>query len=330
MSFIDHADADASRYGSDPAGGETFQASLASPSPLSSQIRPGRRGGGGRALDSIFLDEGSPPPHPPHRHIERRDLEVVAPTLEPSPRGDRMVGVVTHVPELAERVPFRFRGTGTPGPRRHTARACQRRKRRKEYDCSSASAGWDPDTGQALSSKGKLEESTARIDARGAARRDRWRRFDTGTRRPMHEACCSRTACARRATQGLWIDGEDLAGTAARRHRARRGRPAGEPGASRRPRCERPTRRAWCAAATAGATWCVGAAPAACSHVAPHASDIDTRPADTRRTTCRIKRAGEPVMTSALQSRQAGSPRSRWKWPRRRATRRHVKRTTNC
>ena len=34
---------------------------------------------------------------------------MVATTLEALAQGDRMVGVVTHVTELAERVPVRFR-----------------------------------------------------------------------------------------------------------------------------------------------------------------------------------------------------------------------------
>ena len=57
---------------------------------------------GAARLDSIFLDEG-------FGTLDAETLEVVATTLETLAQGDRMVGVVTHVAELAERVPVRFR-----------------------------------------------------------------------------------------------------------------------------------------------------------------------------------------------------------------------------
>jgi exonuclease SbcC len=58
---------------------------------------------GAARLDSIFLDEG-------FGTLDENTLDVVATTLENlAARGDRMVGIVTHVPALAERVPVRFR-----------------------------------------------------------------------------------------------------------------------------------------------------------------------------------------------------------------------------
>ena len=54
------------------------------------------------SLESIVLDEG-------FGTLDTATLDVVAATLENlAARGDRMVGVVTHVPALAERIPVRY------------------------------------------------------------------------------------------------------------------------------------------------------------------------------------------------------------------------------
>jgi exonuclease SbcC len=103
---IDHGDADSRRSVRTLSGGETFQASLALALALSSQISALAAAGAAR-LDSIFLDEG-------FGTLDAETLEVVATTLEALAQGDRMVGVVTHVAELAERVPVRFRVTRNP------------------------------------------------------------------------------------------------------------------------------------------------------------------------------------------------------------------------
>jgi exonuclease SbcC len=98
---IDHADADARRPVKTLSGGETFQASLALALALSAQMS-GLAARGAARLESIFLDEG-------FGTLDEANLEVVAGTLENlATRGDRMVGVITHVPALAERVPVRF------------------------------------------------------------------------------------------------------------------------------------------------------------------------------------------------------------------------------
>lgn len=98
---VDHADADAHRPVKTLSGGETFQASLALALALSAQMSTLAAQGAAR-LDSIFLDEG-------FGTLDEATLDVVATTLENlATRGDRMVGVITHVPMLAERVPFRF------------------------------------------------------------------------------------------------------------------------------------------------------------------------------------------------------------------------------
>jgi DNA repair protein SbcC/Rad50 len=98
---VDHADADAHRPVKTLSGGETFQASLALALALSAQMSTLAAQGAAR-LDSIFLDEG-------FGTLDEVTLDVVAGTLENlATRGDRMVGVITHVPALAERVPVRF------------------------------------------------------------------------------------------------------------------------------------------------------------------------------------------------------------------------------
>ena len=84
----------------DQGGGETFQASLALALALSAQMSSLAAAGAAR-LDSIFLDEG-------FGTLDPETLEVVATTLETLAQGQRMVGVITHVAALAERVPVRF------------------------------------------------------------------------------------------------------------------------------------------------------------------------------------------------------------------------------
>ena len=97
---IDHADADSRRSVRTLSGGETFQASLALALALSSQMS-GLAAAGAARLDSIFLDEG-------FGTLDPETLEVVAATLETLAQGQRMVGVITHVAALADRVPVRF------------------------------------------------------------------------------------------------------------------------------------------------------------------------------------------------------------------------------
>ncbi|EXG81006.1 AAA family ATPase [Cryptosporangium arvum] len=98
---VDRADADSRRPVKTLSGGETFQASLALALALSAHLSTMAASGAAR-LDSIFLDEG-------FGTLDEATLEVVAATLENlAAGGDRMVGLVTHVAALAERVPVRF------------------------------------------------------------------------------------------------------------------------------------------------------------------------------------------------------------------------------
>jgi exonuclease SbcC len=97
---IDFEDAGAKRPVHTLSGGETFQASLALALALSRQVVG--LSGGMRDLNSMFLDEG-------FGTLDEDTLETVAITLERlAADSDRMVGIVTHVPALAERVPVRF------------------------------------------------------------------------------------------------------------------------------------------------------------------------------------------------------------------------------
>jgi DNA repair protein SbcC/Rad50 len=97
---VDHHDAGLRRPVRTLSGGETFQASLALALALSEQL--GGLSTTSASLESIVLDEG-------FGTLDAATLESVAATLESlAARGDRMVGVVTHVPALAERIPVRF------------------------------------------------------------------------------------------------------------------------------------------------------------------------------------------------------------------------------
>ncbi|WP_456476785.1 AAA family ATPase [Oceanithermus sp.] len=76
------------------SGGETFLASLSLALSLSEHLSRGR-------LGSLFLDEG-------FGTLDAEALELAAEVLEALPTQGRMVGVVTHVPELAQRMPARL------------------------------------------------------------------------------------------------------------------------------------------------------------------------------------------------------------------------------
>ena len=98
---LDHNDADMSRPVKTLSGGETFQASLALALALSAQVTA-LSAAGAKKLESIFLDEG-------FGTLDETTLDVVASTLENlASSGSRMVGVITHVAALAERIPVRF------------------------------------------------------------------------------------------------------------------------------------------------------------------------------------------------------------------------------
>lgn len=84
------------------SGGETFLASLALALALAEQL-PGLSGDTtGGALESLFIDEG-------FSHLDNETLDDVASALEVLGQDrNRLVGVVTHLPALAERMPARI------------------------------------------------------------------------------------------------------------------------------------------------------------------------------------------------------------------------------
>ena len=99
FAVIDHANADEARMARTLSGGETFLASLALALALAEQVASAGRGA--PHLESLFLDEG-------FGTLDAETLDVVAAAMEDLGAGGRMVGLVSHVPELAERVPVRF------------------------------------------------------------------------------------------------------------------------------------------------------------------------------------------------------------------------------
>ncbi len=82
------------------SGGESFLASLALALSLSEQV-PSLAVGARSRVTSLFLDEG-------FGTLDEETLQVVIGAVEVLGGDDRMVGVVTHVTELAERLPARI------------------------------------------------------------------------------------------------------------------------------------------------------------------------------------------------------------------------------
>lgn len=100
FAVVDHANADERRSARTLSGGETFLASLALALALAEQLAELASAGAPR-LESIFLDEG-------FGSLDPDTLDVVAAAIEELGAAGRTVGLVTHVRELADRVPVRF------------------------------------------------------------------------------------------------------------------------------------------------------------------------------------------------------------------------------
>jgi DNA repair protein SbcC/Rad50 len=96
----DHANADEVRSARTLSGGETFLASLSLALALAdatAELAPE----GTPTIESIFLDEG-------FGTLDSQALDTVAAAIEELGATGRMVGIVTHIRELADRIPVRL------------------------------------------------------------------------------------------------------------------------------------------------------------------------------------------------------------------------------
>lgn len=106
FAIVDHNNADEGRDVRTLSGGETFLASLALALALADSIAELAPVDAPR-LDSMFLDEG-------FGTLDPATLDVVASAIEELAATGRMIGIVTHVRDLAERMPARFEVTKSP------------------------------------------------------------------------------------------------------------------------------------------------------------------------------------------------------------------------
>ena len=100
---VDHRNADEERPVKTLSGGETFLASLALALSLSEHLADLAVSGAAK-LEALFLDEG-------FGTLDLDTLDVVINAIEELGSRGRMVGVVTHVKELAESIPVRYEVT---------------------------------------------------------------------------------------------------------------------------------------------------------------------------------------------------------------------------
>jgi exonuclease SbcC len=104
--IIDHRNADEVRSVRTLSGGETFLASLALALSLADHVAE-FAAEGAAPLDSMFLDEG-------FGTLDPDTLDVVATAIEELGARGRTIGLVTHVRELADRIPVQYRVTRGP------------------------------------------------------------------------------------------------------------------------------------------------------------------------------------------------------------------------
>jgi len=86
------------------SGGEGFQASLALALGLSDVVQ---RHAGGVRLDTVFVDEG-------FGSLDQEHLDLALSTLEDLKQGGRLVGIISHLEEIKQRIPARLEVI--PGP----------------------------------------------------------------------------------------------------------------------------------------------------------------------------------------------------------------------
>jgi exonuclease SbcC len=106
FNICDHHNADETRSAKTLSGGETFLASLS----LALALRDSQTeiaAEGGARLDSLFLDEG-------FGTLDPDALDAVTGAVEELSSHGRMVCVVTHIREVADRMPVRFEVSKSP------------------------------------------------------------------------------------------------------------------------------------------------------------------------------------------------------------------------
>ncbi len=96
---IDHRNADLIRTTKGLSGGETFLVSLSLSLSMAEQLA--ELTGTSSRLESVLLDEG-------FGSLDQESLDVVASVLDELVGRGRTVGIITHVRELADRIPVRF------------------------------------------------------------------------------------------------------------------------------------------------------------------------------------------------------------------------------
>ncbi|HEY0364883.1 MAG TPA: SbcC/MukB-like Walker B domain-containing protein, partial [Pyrinomonadaceae bacterium] len=98
---VDHWNADETRPVATLSGGESFLASLALALALAEGLSGLSHGRSKFALESLFLDEG-------FGSLDSETLQTVLQSIETLSASDRLVGIVSHIPELAEQMPGRI------------------------------------------------------------------------------------------------------------------------------------------------------------------------------------------------------------------------------
>jgi exonuclease SbcC len=98
---VDHWNADETRGVSTLSGGETFLASLGLAEALAERLPDLAVGQGRSSLESLFIDEG-------FGALDEQSLDGAAQALESLRAKNRLVCIITHVRQLAERMPARI------------------------------------------------------------------------------------------------------------------------------------------------------------------------------------------------------------------------------
>ncbi len=99
---VDHRNADAERSVKTLSGGESFLASLSLALALSEGLAGAADERARARLDSLFIDEGI-------SSLDPETLDIAITALGSLADGKRMVGVISHIAELGERLPARIR-----------------------------------------------------------------------------------------------------------------------------------------------------------------------------------------------------------------------------